>query len=256
MAQKVNPTIFRLGNFQECKLKSFADRHQKYVEELVSHAIFETERVELPANPGNTYILQSFWRSVQSHSGQLSLTYGETVGHATSGYTMQTRPKRRTGFRSSLGENHSAKAIALRFHEKKQRNHRGLGFAEMLSIEHLHCRKLAYKWVWFQSPDPMMNASLICDQIVQMFESQSTPNFRKLWPKIAASTTAKAIQGVKVCCSGRLEGAEMARVETRKLGRTSAQKLSEKLDFASKKAITLYGSIGVKVWIAYKSLSP
>jgi len=56
-------------------------------------------------------------------------------------------------------------------------------------------------------------------------------------------------EGIKVKCSGRLAGAEMARVEGYKEGRTPLHTLRADIDYALAEAHTTYGRIGVKVWI-------
>jgi ribosomal protein S3 len=59
------------------------------------------------------------------------------------------------------------------------------------------------------------------------------------------------IKGIRIKCSGRLNGAEIAKTECRKYGETSLHVFSEKIDYAHTKASTPYGILGVKVWIAY-----
>ena len=64
-----------------------------------------------------------------------------------------------------------------------------------------------------------------------------------------ASTMRMGAQGIKIRCSGRLGGAEMARAEEYKQGRTPLQTLRADIDYALVEANTIYGKIGVKVWI-------
>ena len=64
-----------------------------------------------------------------------------------------------------------------------------------------------------------------------------------------ASTMRMGAEGIKVKCSGRLAGAEMARVEGYKEGRTPLHTLRADIDYALSEAHTTYGRIGVKVWI-------
>jgi small subunit ribosomal protein S3 len=56
-------------------------------------------------------------------------------------------------------------------------------------------------------------------------------------------------KGVKIMCSGRLAGAEMARKETQKLGSIPLQTLDANVDYSIATSMTTYGTIGVKVWI-------
>jgi small subunit ribosomal protein S3 len=56
-------------------------------------------------------------------------------------------------------------------------------------------------------------------------------------------------KGIKVMCSGRLSGVEMARRDWMREGRVPAQTLRADIDFAKSEALTTYGRIGVKVWV-------
>ena len=64
-----------------------------------------------------------------------------------------------------------------------------------------------------------------------------------------ASTMRMGAEGIKVLVSGRLNGAEMARSEMYKDGRTPLHTLRADIDYALAEAMTTYGVIGVKVWI-------
>lgn len=62
-------------------------------------------------------------------------------------------------------------------------------------------------------------------------------------------TMRSGAQGIKVLCSGRLSGAEMARREWMREGRVPLHTLRADIDFATEEALTTFGRIGVKVWI-------
>jgi small subunit ribosomal protein S3 len=64
-----------------------------------------------------------------------------------------------------------------------------------------------------------------------------------------ASATRMGAKGIKVKCSGRLGGAEMARTEQYKEGRVPLHTIRAEIDYAKATAQTIYGSIGVSVWI-------
>lgn len=64
-----------------------------------------------------------------------------------------------------------------------------------------------------------------------------------------ASTMRMGAEGIKIMCSGRLGGAEMARTEQYKEGRTPLHTLRADIDYALAEALTTYGKIGIKVWI-------
>ena len=62
----------------------------------------------------------------------------------------------------------------------------------------------------------------------------------------------KNVEGFKISCSGRLQGVEMAKTETKKFGKISLHVFSSKVDYAEARATTGFGILGVKVWICYK----
>ena len=64
-----------------------------------------------------------------------------------------------------------------------------------------------------------------------------------------AATMRMGAEGIKIMCSGRLGGAEMARSEQYKDGRTPLHTLRADIDYALGEALTTYGKIGIKVWI-------
>jgi small subunit ribosomal protein S3 len=64
-----------------------------------------------------------------------------------------------------------------------------------------------------------------------------------------ASTMRMGAEGIKIMCSGRLGGAEMARTEQYKDGRVPLHTFRADIDYALSEALTTYGKIGVKVWI-------
>ena len=59
------------------------------------------------------------------------------------------------------------------------------------------------------------------------------------------------MEGIRICCSGRLKGAEIARTECGKSGKTSRNVFNQKIDYAPAEVSTRYGISGVKVWISY-----
>jgi small subunit ribosomal protein S3 len=73
--------------------------------------------------------------------------------------------------------------------------------------------------------------------------------FRRAMKKAVASAMRLGAQGIKITCSGRLGGAEIARVEKTREGRIPLQTLRADIDYATSRAETTYGTIGIKVWI-------
>jgi len=99
----------------------------------------------------------------------------------------------------------------------------------------------------FEIKRPELDARLVADSIARQIEGRIS--FRRAVKMAVASTMRMGAEGIKVKCSGRLAGAEMARVEGYKEGRTPLHTLRADIDYALSEAHTTYGHIGVKVWI-------
>jgi small subunit ribosomal protein S3 len=94
------------------------------------------------------------------------------------------------------------------------------------------------------------SASLIAQEIACKLEQKKS--FRQICRSIFQQiSNCKYIKGIRISCSGRLNGAEIAKTECRKYGETSLHVFSDKIDYAQTKASTAYGILGVKVWISY-----
>ncbi|MEL6730122.1 MAG: 30S ribosomal protein S3 [Bacteroidota bacterium] len=104
----------------------------------------------------------------------------------------------------------------------------------------------------FEIKRPELDATLVGQQIAQQLEGRVS--FRRAMKSALASTMRAGAQGCKVMCAGRLGGAEMARTEQYKQGRIPLQTLRADIDYALVEAHTIYGVIGVKVWIFKKEI--
>ncbi len=94
---------------------------------------------------------------------------------------------------------------------------------------------------------PEMNAQLVAEMIAQQISMRVS--FRRAMKTAITATMRAGAEGIKVMCSGRLGGAEIARSEQYKEGRIPLQTLRVDIDYASVTSHTIYGAIGVKVWI-------
>ena len=94
---------------------------------------------------------------------------------------------------------------------------------------------------------PDLDANLVAQNVAKQIEGRVT--YRKAVKTAIASTIRAGAEGIKVSVSGRLGGAEMARREHFKEGRTPLHTLRADIDYATAEAHTTYGRIGVKVWI-------
>jgi small subunit ribosomal protein S3 len=94
---------------------------------------------------------------------------------------------------------------------------------------------------------PELDARLVADSIARQIEGRIS--FRRAAKMSMASTMRLGAEGIKIKVSGRLGGAEMARTEGYKEGRTPLHTLRADIDYAVAEAHTSFGRIGVKVWI-------
>lgn len=94
---------------------------------------------------------------------------------------------------------------------------------------------------------PELDAQLVGESIARQLEARIS--FRRAVKTAVASTMRMGAEGIKVMVAGRLGGAEMARTEQYKEGRTPLHTFRADIDFAIAEAQTTYGKIGVKVWI-------
>lgn len=94
---------------------------------------------------------------------------------------------------------------------------------------------------------PELDAYLVAENIAGMLEKRV--NFRRAMKKALDMAMKANAQGIKIQCSGRLGGADMARTEGYHKGRVPLHTLRSDIDYANLEAHTAYGRLGIKVWI-------
>ncbi|MCO6360100.1 SSU ribosomal protein S3P [Roseivirga pacifica] len=99
----------------------------------------------------------------------------------------------------------------------------------------------------FEIKRPELDAKLVGESIAQQLQARIS--YRRAMKQAIASAVRVGAQGIKIKCSGRLGGAEMARTEMYKEGRIPLHTLRADIDYAISEADTVYGKIGIKVWI-------
>ena len=92
-----------------------------------------------------------------------------------------------------------------------------------------------------------LNASLIGDLVVKQLEERIA--FRRAIREAMQIAQEEHVSGVKIQVSGRLNGAEIARTEWSREGRVPLQTLRAEIDYSVKEANTIYGILGIKVWL-------
>jgi small subunit ribosomal protein S3 len=94
---------------------------------------------------------------------------------------------------------------------------------------------------------PEIDATLVADNIAQQLERRVA--FRRAMKRAVQSAQRLGAEGIKITCSGRLGGAEIARVEWYREGRVPLHTMRADIDYGVATAHTAYGTNGVKVWI-------
>lgn len=102
--------------------------------------------------------------------------------------------------------------------------------------------------------DPSLDAKLVAEDIAQQLENRIA--FRRAQKQAIQRVMKAGAKGVKTQVSGRLNGADMARVEHYTEGTVPLHTLRSDIDYAWEEADTQYGKIGVKVWICRGEILP
>ncbi len=102
--------------------------------------------------------------------------------------------------------------------------------------------------------NPDLDAQLVADNIASQIENRGS--YRMAQKRAIRNTMKAGAKGIKTLCSGRLNGAEIARSEGYNEGTTPLHTLRANIDYATSEADTTYGKIGVKVWIYKGEILP
>lgn len=113
------------------------------------------------------------------------------------------------------------------------------------SLEDMTGKKVKIEVEEIASPD--MDAKLVAENIAGQLERRISHS--RAMKRAAMQAMRLGAKGIKMMCSGRLAGAEMARREWVREGRVPLQTLRADIDYGTAEALTTFGRIGVKVWI-------
>ena len=114
-----------------------------------------------------------------------------------------------------------------------------------LAVEKMVGKKVKLNIVEVRNPD--MNAQLVAENIAQQLEKRIS--HRRAMKNSMARAMRAGAKGIKVCCSGRLGGREIAGVEHYHEGTIPLQTIRADIEYGFAEAATTFGRIGVKVWI-------
>lgn len=158
----------------------------------------------------------------------------EKLGHASVGRVLIERPSksaRITIYSARPGVVIGKKGEGIENLRKDMQ--KKLGVAVAVNIEEL--RK------------PELDAQIIGDSIAQQLEKRI--QFRRAMRRAIQQAMRLGANGIKIACSGRLNGIEIARSEWTREGRVPMHTLRSNIDYALSEAKTTYGIIGIKVWV-------
>lgn len=94
---------------------------------------------------------------------------------------------------------------------------------------------------------PDLSAQLVAEGVALQLERRIA--FRRAMKRAVQTTMAMGAEGIRVQCSGRLAGADIARTEQQRMGKVPLQTLRANISYGFSEASTVYGIIGVKCWI-------
>lgn len=218
MGQKIHPVGFRLGITQEHRSRWFADssRYPKLLQE--DHTI----RHFIEKNPQKLKSLDSPGISqvrIERKADQIDLEIHTARPGVVVGQGGQGIERLRSGLQQALGDNDRQIRINV---------------VEVARVD--------------------ADASLIAEYVAQQLERRVS--FRRVVRQAIQRAQRAGIEGIKIQVSGRLNGAEIARTEYTREGKVPLHTLRADIDFAYKTAQTIYGILGIKVWVFRGEIIP
>ncbi|MCX6168609.1 MAG: 30S ribosomal protein S3 [Ignavibacteriales bacterium] len=150
---------------------------------------------------------------------------------------------------SSIVIDRTSKNIVLTIHTSRPGVVIGKSGKEIAQLEE-ELKKLTDKEVKIQITEikrPELDANLVAENIARQLEGRVS--FRRAMKQSITTAMRMGAEGIRIMCAGRLGGAEMARTEQYKEGRIPLHTIRADIDYGTATAQTIYGSLGVKVWI-------
>lgn len=150
---------------------------------------------------------------------------------------------------SSIVIDRTSKNIILTIHTSRPGVVIGKSGKEIAQIEE-ELKKITDKEVKIQITEikrPELDARLVAENIARQIEGRVS--FRRAMKQSITSAMRMGAEGIRIMCAGRLGGAEMARTEQYKEGRIPLHTLRADIDYGTATGHTIYGSIGIKVWV-------
>lgn len=222
MGQKVNPLGFRLGITQKHRSQWFV-KDSQYSQLAVEDFFLRKKIFSLFSEAGITEI------GIQRKLDQIQIE----IQTARPGLLVGRDGSRLEELRKDL-EKQLQKFRNTNFYFYKNTFPEGFEKPQIA----LHVTKLA---------NPDMEAAFVADFVVEQIEKRIP--FRRAMKQAIQRVQRANVKGIKIQVSGRLNGAEIARSEWVREGRVPLQTLRANIDYSYRTAKTIYGIIGIKVWI-------
>lgn len=143
----------------------------------------------------------------------------------------------------------TSKSIVLNIHTSRPGVVIGKSGKEITQLEE-ELKQISSKEIKIQISEikrPELDAYLVAENIANQI--QGRVSFRRAMKMAITASMRMGAEGIRIMCAGRLGGAEIARTEQYKDGRIPLHTLRADIDYANGRAETIYGSIGIKVWI-------
>jgi len=228
LGQKTHPIGFRLGIVKNWQSRWFEERNlpsllmedekiRSYLQTRLSHAA--VAKVEIERTPRKVVIIIHTARP-----GVVIGRRGQEVDKLRDELAQLIRSVRKEAMSTRIWGG-----------EKSRRDEAGPGEEDEIQIKIEEIKK------------PELNAKLVADNIA--FQLKQRISFRRAMKKSVTSAMRGNAKGIKIQCSGRLGGAEIARSEGYHEGRVPLHTLRADIDYARSTSHTTFGTIGVKVWI-------
>ncbi len=225
MGQKIHPYGFRLGSFQKHQANWVASKS------TYTKQIFE-----------DLFIRNFFFEKFQD-AGILQIYIDRKLNNHIQICIFLTKP----GF--FISSKNPKLTIIQKTLEKAFLNYQASAFFRLnfsnYSSKNSKPVKLAIQLMEFAKME--QKAAFIADFLIEQLEKRIA--FRRALKKTLKRAERSKVQGIKIQIAGRLNGAEIARTEWVREGRVPLQTLRANIDYSYKTAKTIYGILGVKIWI-------
>lgn len=228
MGQKIHPIGFRLGSFKLHNSTWFATKHS------YSRYIFED------------LFIRNFFKEGYKDAGILHIKISRKLNNHSyisifltkPGYFLPNKPGNLKNARKLLETKLTYYKQSSFFNYLKLKNYSA-------SLTDRQPSKITIQLIEVQQIDAQ--ASFLADFLIEQLEKRIA--FRRALKKTLNRAEKSKIQGIKIQIAGRLNGAEIARTEWIREGRIPLQTLRANIDYSCKTAKTIYGLLGVKIWV-------